>query len=122
MPSSIKKGSNLTAGVRDVLATIAAMQDSDRKIAERLHEIITTSAPELAPKTWYGMPAYANKDGKVVCFFGSTQKMEERYMTLGFSDKAKLDDGNFWPTAYAIKDLTSADEKRIAELIVRAIR
>lgn len=122
MPSSTKKVSSVTAGLRDVLATIAAMQDSDRKIAERLHEVITTSAPELAPKTWYGMPAYANKDGKVVCFFGSTKKMEERYMTLGFSDKAKLDDGNMWPSAFAIKDLTSADEKKIAELIARAAR
>jgi uncharacterized protein YdhG (YjbR/CyaY superfamily) len=96
------------------------MEGSDRAMAERLHEIITASAPELAPKTWYGMPAYA-KDGKVVCFFQSAGKFKSRYATLGFNDEANLDDGAMWPTSFALTALTPADEKRIAALVKRAV-
>lgn len=102
------------------LATIAAMQPPDRAMAERLHRIITKTAPQLAAKTWYGMPAYA-ADGNVVCFFQSAGKFKARYATLGFTDKAKLDDGRMWPTYYAIKTLTAADEAKIAELVKRAV-
>jgi uncharacterized protein YdhG (YjbR/CyaY superfamily) len=107
-------------GERDVLAKIAEMPESDRAMAERLHEIVKASAPALSPRTWYGMPAYA-EDGKVVCFFQSAQKFKTRYATLGFSDRAKLDDGAMWPTAFALKELTSADEKRIAALVKKAV-
>ncbi|ALV42250.1 hypothetical protein AU252_14765 [Pseudarthrobacter sulfonivorans] len=107
-------------GESDVLGKIAEMSDPDRAIAERLHAIITDNAPELAPKTWYGMPAYA-KDGKVVCFFQPADKFKARYATLGFSDPANLDDGNMWPTSYALTKLTSADEARIAELVKKAV-
>ncbi|MFJ5969554.1 iron chaperone [Streptomyces sp. NPDC093060] len=103
-----------------VLAKIAEMQESDRVMAERLHAVIKAGAPELAPKLWYGMPAYA-KDGKVVCFFQSAQKFNSRYATLGFSDKANLDEGTMWPAAYALKELTDADEARISELVKRAV-
>ena len=106
-------------GERAVLAKINEMQGPDRAMAERLHEIIKASAPALSPKTWYGMPAYA-KDGKVVCFFQSAQKFKSRYATLGFSDKANLDDGAMWPTAFAVTELTAADEARIAELVKKA--
>jgi len=99
---------------------VAEMAEPDRVMAERLHEIITGAAPGLEPKTWYGMPAYA-KDGKVVCFFQGAAKFQARYATLGFNDTAKLDDGTMWPTAYALKKLTSADEKEIAELVKRAV-
>ena len=95
-------------GERDVLAKIAAMQEADRAMAERLHAIVTASAPDLAPRTWYGMPAYA-KDGKVVCFFQSAEKFKTRYATFGFSDKASLDEGAMWPTAFALKELTAAE-------------
>jgi uncharacterized protein YdhG (YjbR/CyaY superfamily) len=109
------------AGERDVLAKIAEMPEPDRTMAERLHAIITASAPALSPKTWYGMPAYANKDGKVVCFFQSAQKFNARYSTFGFQDAANLDDGNLWPTSFALKKLTAADEKRIAALVKKAV-
>ena len=104
----------------DVLAKIAEMEEPDRVMAERLHAVIKASAPELSPKTWYGMPAYA-RDGKVVCFFQSAQKFKTRYATLGFSDEANLDDGNMWPNAYALTKLTSADEAKIAALVKRAV-
>jgi uncharacterized protein YdhG (YjbR/CyaY superfamily) len=107
-------------GESDVLAKIAEMPESDRVMAERLHELIKQTAPDLAPRTWYGMPAYA-KDGKVVCFFQSAQKFKSRYATLGFSDKANLDEGAMWPTAFALKELTAADEARIAELVKQAV-
>jgi uncharacterized protein YdhG (YjbR/CyaY superfamily) len=107
-------------GERDVLAKIAEMPEHDRALAERLHAIITASAPALAPRTWYGMPAYA-KDGKVVCFFQSAQKFKTRYATLGFSDEAKLDDGTMWPTAFALTELTAANETRIAALVKHAV-
>ena len=107
-------------GESEVLAKIAEMGESDRAMAERIHEIVKATAPELSPRTWYGMPAYA-KDGKVVCFFKSAQKFKSRYATLGFSDKANLDEGTMWPTDYAVKRLTSADEKRIAALVKQAV-
>ena len=107
-------------GERAVLAKIAEMPETDRAMAERLHEIVKASAPELSPKTWYGMPAYANKDGKVVCFFQSAEKFNARYATLGFSDKANLDEGVMWPTSFALKELTAAAEARIGALVTRA--
>jgi len=106
-------------GERAVLAKIAEMQGSDRAMAERLHEIVKRSAPDLSPKTWYGMPAYA-RDGKVVCFFQSAQKFDSRYATLGFSDKANLDEGAMWPTSFALKELNAAEEAKIGELVKRA--
>jgi uncharacterized protein YdhG (YjbR/CyaY superfamily) len=105
---------------RDVLAKIAEMPEPDRAMAERLHALIKASAPALSPKTWYGMPAYANKDGKVVCFFQSAQKYNSRYSTFGFQDAANLDDGSMWPTAFALTELTAADEARIGELVKKA--
>jgi uncharacterized protein YdhG (YjbR/CyaY superfamily) len=104
----------------DCLAKIAEMPLSDRKMAERLHRLIASTAPQLAPKTWYGMPAYA-KDGTVVCFFQSAAKFKARYATLGFTGKANLDDGEMWPTYYALKTLTTADEAKIAKLMKRAV-
>jgi uncharacterized protein YdhG (YjbR/CyaY superfamily) len=106
-------------GERDVLAKIAEMAEPDRAMAERLHAIVKASAPALAPKTWYGMPAYA-KDGKVVCFFQAAEKFKSRYATFGFDVAANLDDGAMWPTAFALKELTAADEARIAALVKKA--
>jgi hypothetical protein len=103
-----------------VLAKIAAMPEPDRAMGKRLHAIIKASAPALSPKLWYGMPAYA-KDGKIVCFFQSAQKFNTRYATLGFSDKANLDDGHLWPTAFALKELTAAEEARIGALVKKAV-
>ncbi|MFE4425359.1 iron chaperone [Streptomyces sp. NPDC056817] len=108
------------AAERDVLAKIAEMPEADRVLAERIHDIITTAAPDLTPKLWYGMPAYA-RDGKVLCHFQSAQKFKSRYATLGFSDQAALDDGALWPTAYALKELTAADEQRISALVKKAV-
>jgi uncharacterized protein YdhG (YjbR/CyaY superfamily) len=108
------------AGESDVLARIAEMPDADRTIAERLHQIIKSSAPELSPKTWYGMPAYA-RDGKVVCFFQSAHKFSSRYATFGFSDLANLDEGDMWPTSFALKALTPAVEAMISELVKKAV-
>ncbi len=107
-------------GESDVRAKIAEMREPDRALAERLHALIIASAPALAPRTWYGMPAYA-KDGQVVCFFQSAQKFNTRYATLGFSDKANLDDGAMWPTAFALKELTADDEARIGALVKKAV-
>ncbi|MBH5334346.1 DUF1801 domain-containing protein [Streptomyces pactum] len=106
--------------VRDVLAKIAEMPDSDRIMAERVHAVVTATAPALAPKLWYGMPAYA-LDGKVVCFFQSAAKFKARYATLGFSDQAKLDDGPMWPAAFALTEVTPEVEERIADLVKRAV-
>ena len=103
-----------------MLAKIAAMQGPDRAIGERLHAIIKASAPALSPRTWYGMPAYA-KDGKVVCYFQSAQKFKSRYATLGFSDAANLDEGAMWPTSFALKELTAADEAKIGALVKKAV-
>jgi uncharacterized protein YdhG (YjbR/CyaY superfamily) len=108
-------------GEKDCLAKIAEMKEPDRSMARRVHAIITAAAPELAPKTWYGMPAYANKDGKVVCFFQNASKFKARYSTLGFSDTAKLDEGAMWPTSFALKELTGSDEARIVALVRKAI-
>jgi uncharacterized protein YdhG (YjbR/CyaY superfamily) len=107
-------------GEGDVLAKIAAMQEPDRAMAKRLHAIVKASAPALSPRTWYGMPAYA-KDGKVVCFFQSADKFKSRYATFGFSDKANLDEGAMWPTAFALTELTATDEARIAALVKKAV-
>ena len=109
-----------TDGESDVLAKIAEMQEPDRAMAQRLHAIIKASAPALSPRTWYGMPAYA-KDGKVVCFFQSAHKFKTRYATFGFSDKANLDEGTVWPVAFALKELTAADEARIGALVKKAV-
>ena len=107
-------------GERAVLAKIAEMPEADRAMAERLHEIVKASAPELSPKTWYGMPAYANMDGKVVCFFQSAEKFNARYATLGFRDQANLD-GAMWPTSFALKELTDTEEAKISALVKRAV-
>jgi uncharacterized protein YdhG (YjbR/CyaY superfamily) len=107
-------------GESDVLAKIAEMQEPDRAMAERLHAIIKASAPDLSPRTWYGQPAYA-KDGKIICFFQPAQKFNTRYSTLGFSDSANLDEGEMWPVAYALKELTAAEEKRIIALVKKAV-
>jgi uncharacterized protein YdhG (YjbR/CyaY superfamily) len=112
---------NKADGENDVLAAIAAMTEPDRAMAGRLHEIITASAPALSPKTWYGMPAYATSDGKVVCFFQSAQKFKTRYASLGFSDAANLDEGALWPVAFALKQLTGAEEARIVALLKKAV-
>ena len=112
---------NRADGESAVRAAIAAMPEPDRTMAERLHALIKASAPELAPKTWYGMPAYANKDGKVVCFFQSAQKFKARYATLGFNDTANLDEGAMWPTAFALKEMTAAEEARIGALVKKAV-
>jgi uncharacterized protein YdhG (YjbR/CyaY superfamily) len=108
-------------GESELLAKIAEMKGRDRAMAKRLHAIVKTTAPGLSPKTWYGMPAYA-KDGKVVCFFKSAAKFKSRYATLGFSDQANLDDGAMWPTDFALKDLTDAEEAKIAALVKKAVR
>jgi uncharacterized protein YdhG (YjbR/CyaY superfamily) len=108
-------------GESDVLAKIAEMPERDRAMAERLHAIVKASAPALIPRTWYGMPAYA-KDGKVVCFFQSAQKFKSRYATFGFSDKANLDQGAMWPTSFALRELTAAEEKKISSLVKKALR
>ena len=108
-------------GESDVLAKIGEMPPGDRAIAKRLHALIKATAPELSPRTWYGMPAYA-KDDKVVCFFRNAGKFKDRYSTFGFNDKANLDDGHMWPTAFALTKLTAAEEKRIAALVKKAVR
>jgi uncharacterized protein YdhG (YjbR/CyaY superfamily) len=107
-------------GEKALLEKIAEMEGADRAMAEKLHDIIAASAPDLVPRTWYGMPAYA-KDGKVVCFFQSAQKFKSRYSTLGFTDTANLDEGAMWPTSFALKELTEAEAKRIETLVKRAV-
>ncbi|HXZ90027.1 MAG TPA: hypothetical protein VEG61_03095 [Candidatus Dormibacteraeota bacterium] len=109
------------AGESDVLTKIAEMQEPDRTMAKRLHDIIKSIAPALSPKTWYGMPAYANEDGNVVCFFQASQKFKTRYATLGFSDKANLDEGAMWPTVFALKKLTATEEAKIVALVKKAV-
>ena len=112
---------NKAEGESDLLAKIAEMTEPDRSMATRLHAIIKASAPSLLPKTWYGMPAYANKDGKVVCFFQSAQKFNARYATFGFNDTANLDEGTMWPTSFALKELTAAEEAHISALVKKAV-
>ena len=107
-------------GESTVLAAIAAMREPDRSMAKRIHAIIKDNAPALVPKTWYGQPAYANQDGKVICFFQPAQKFNTRYSTFGFNDAAKLDEGAMWPVAFALKELTAADEARISALVKKA--
>ena len=107
-------------GESDLLAKVAEMEGPDRAMAQRLHEIITASVPTLSPRTWYGMPAYANQDGKVVCFFQSAQKFNSRYATFGFQDTANLDEGAMWPTSFALEELTPAVEERIVALVKKA--
>jgi uncharacterized protein YdhG (YjbR/CyaY superfamily) len=108
-------------GERAVREAIAAMSPKDRAIAKRLHELIRGTAPDLVPKTWYGMPAYATKEGKVVCFFRDAAKFKDRYATFGFNDRAKLDEGSMWPTAFALTKLTAADEAKIRALVKKAV-
>ena len=108
-------------GEEALLAKIAEMPKPDRAMAERLHAIITASAPDLSPKTWYGMPAYANEDGKVVCYFTAASKFKSRYATFGFNDDANLDEGAMWPTSFALKKLTPAEEKKIGALVKKAV-
>lgn len=113
---------NRAEGVRAALTAINAMREPDRSLAKRLHAIITSSAPHLVAKTWYGMPAYANADGKVVCFFQAAQKFNTRYATFGFQPDAHLDDGAMWPTAFALTELTPTEEARVSALVKRAVR
>ena len=119
LKAEARASKNRAEGERDLLAKIAEMPGPDRAMAKRLHAIIKANAPALSPKTWYGMPAYA-KDGKVVCFFQSAEKFKSRYATLGFSDKASLDDGAMWPTAFALKKLTATEEAKIGALVKKA--
>jgi uncharacterized protein YdhG (YjbR/CyaY superfamily) len=109
-------------GEKELLSKIAEMKGSDRAMAKRIHAIVRASAPSLAPKTWYGMPAYANEDGKIVCFFQSAGKFKSRYATLGFTDEASLDKGALWPTSFALKELTAAEESKIGALVKKAVR
>jgi uncharacterized protein YdhG (YjbR/CyaY superfamily) len=109
-------------GDRNLREKISEMSEHDRGMAERLHALITATAPDLAPKTWYGMPAYANEEGKIICFFQAAEKFKARYATFGFNDSAHLDDGAMWPVAFALKELTAADEARIAALVQQAVR
>ena len=117
MPVADKKADNESA----VLAAIAAMPEPYCALGERLHAIIKANAPALSPKTWYGMPAYANQDGKVVCFFRGGDKFKERYMTLGFNDVAKIDEGSLWPIAFALTELTAAGEDKIGTIVKKAV-
>ena len=120
LKAEARANKNKADGETDVLAAIAAMPEPERAMARRLHEIIKASAPALSPKTWYGMPAYA-RDGKVVCFYQSAEKFKTRYASLGFSDEANLDEGALWPTAFALKELTAAEEARIVALVKKAV-
>ena len=115
-----KKGAQKADDLQAVLDSIAKMSPEDREIAERVHQTVTTAAPELSPKTWYGMPAYANADGKVVVFFQDSGKFKYRYSTLGFQDAANLDDGDIWPTSYAVQKWSPSVEKKVAELVKAA--
>jgi uncharacterized protein YdhG (YjbR/CyaY superfamily) len=117
----LKAEANKADGEKALLEKVAEMKGKDRAMAKRLHAIVTANAPELLPKTWYGMPAYADKDGKVVCFFKSAAKFKSRYATLGFTDQANLDDGVMWATDFALKDLTDAEEAKISALVKKAV-
>jgi uncharacterized protein YdhG (YjbR/CyaY superfamily) len=121
LKAEARASKNRAAGEADVLAKIAEMPTPDRFMAERIHEIVKASAPELSPKTWYGMPAYA-KDGKIVCFFQAADKFKARYATFGFDQEAHLDTGTMWPTSFALTELTAADEATIAALVKQAVR
>jgi len=121
LKAEARAGKDRAEGEKAILAAIGAMKEPDRSMAKRLHEIVTASAPALMPKTWYGMPAYADADGKVVCFFQAAQKFNTRYATLGFSDTANLDEGVMWSTAFALKELTTAEEAKIKALVKKAV-
>jgi hypothetical protein len=121
LKAEARASKNKEEGEKAVLAAIAEMPEPDRSMAARLHELIKTSAPDLMPKTWYGMPAYTNQDGKVICFFQSAEKFKARYATFGFSDTAHLDEGVMWPTSFALKELTATEEARIVALVKRAV-
>ena len=121
LKAEARANKNRADGEREVLAAIAGMKGKDRAMAKRLHAVVTAAAPDLWPKTWYGMPAYA-KDGKVVCFFKGAGKFDSRYATFGFNDVANLDKGAMWPTSFALSELTAAEEKKIAALVKKAVR
>ena len=116
-----RRGAAKADGEKDVLAKIAEMPESDRAMAEQIHALVKATAPDLSPKTWYGMPAYANDAGKIVCFFQAADKFKYRYATLGFNEDANLDEGSMWPTAFALTKLTDADEKKIGALVKKAV-
>jgi uncharacterized protein YdhG (YjbR/CyaY superfamily) len=120
MKAESRRGAARVDGERDLLAKIAEMPETDRVMAERIHALITSTAPDLSPKTWYGMPAYA-REGKIICFFQSAEKFKARYATFGFNEDAHLDDGNMWPTSWALTKLTAADEARITALVKKAV-
>jgi uncharacterized protein YdhG (YjbR/CyaY superfamily) len=121
LKAEARASKNKEEGENAARAAIAAMPEPDRSLAARLHEIIKANAPTLAPKTWYGMPAYADRDGNVICFFQNASKFNARYATLGFNDRAKLDDGEMWPTSFALKELNAAGEARIIALVKKAV-
>jgi len=121
LKAEARANKNKAEGEDAVLAAIAAMPEPDRAMARRLHEIVKANAPDLSPKTWYGMPAYANQDGKVVCFFTAASKFNSRYATLGFNDDANLDEGAMWPASFALKELTAAVETKIGALVKKAV-
>jgi uncharacterized protein YdhG (YjbR/CyaY superfamily) len=121
MKAEERMSKNKAEGEKVLLAAIAKMPEPDRSLAKQIHEIVQVTAPNLMPKTWYGMPAYANADGKVVCFFQAASKFGTRYSTLGFTDLAKLDDGNMWAASFAMKELTDAEEKKIRALVKKAV-
>jgi uncharacterized protein YdhG (YjbR/CyaY superfamily) len=119
--AELKAEARKADGEKALLAKVKEMPAADRKLAERIHEIVKANAPDLSPKTWYGMPAYADKNGKVVIYFQDAAKFDSRYATFGFNDTANLDDGAMWPTSFALKKLTAADEKKIAALVKKAV-
>jgi uncharacterized protein YdhG (YjbR/CyaY superfamily) len=121
LKAEARAGKNRAAGEADLLAKIAEMGESDRAMAERIHAVVQAVAPGLSPKTWYGMPAWATENGKVMCFFTPADKFKERYATFGFNAEANLDEGNMWPTSWALTKLTAADEKRIGALVKKAV-
>jgi uncharacterized protein YdhG (YjbR/CyaY superfamily) len=118
----LKAEQSKAAGESDLLSKIAEMPEADRLLAERIHAIVKANAPTLSPKTWYGMPAYVNDDGKIVCFFKSADKFKSRYATLGFEEAANLDAGGMWPTSYALTELTPAEDKKIVAIVKKAVR
>jgi uncharacterized protein YdhG (YjbR/CyaY superfamily) len=120
--AELKAEARAVDGEKALLAKVREMKGSDRTMAERIHAIVKANAPSLSPKTWYGMPAYANKDGKIVCFFQSAGKFKARYASFGFTDEANLDQGAMWPTYFALKELTAAEETKIAALVKKAVR
>jgi hypothetical protein len=119
--SNTKEAEKRAEGEAAIQASIAAMSGLDKELASKLHPLISQNAPKLMPKTWYGMPAYANEDGKVLCFFRPAQRFNDRFLTLGFNDIAHLDDGDMWALSYAVKEITPAVERQVAELIKRAV-